>query len=889
MFSSKPRSTSSTRTDTRADGGFTMIEVLVVMVMLVVVGGMAAKFYGGLNHNTVISTGRDAATSQLQDASTSLSRDVGEAEVITTADNTKLVLLVQRADVCNRRTYTVVGGKLQVQTDFFAQATCAGPTTTKTTTLVDQFTVTAPFSFIDHNLVTLSTPVTEIRGVTGVGWHLARAVAGTVNGVSRDAASPYSGKNLAAGNGVAAARALAPLLSVVTNDTGLEGRDQPVLRWVDESPSVTKSWKIWRAAWPEGGTQANWALLFTILDPTVATFTDTSLPAGWTAQYEVQPTVGTNTETPMSNIVTTGLRAPTPTGVTATGAPTSITVAWAQTVGATGYDVYRDGSLLAHLGNVVSYTDSTGYGHSHQYALVGWNRWEGLILGGTQTSQAAIGDATAQAYRGGTQRLASASSGAFTAPAAPTLSAVARSDWSNTLAWTAAGWTGTGPTSLGGVSRDRGWVYATDGSTGPTPSGSWTAWSSEYAAAAPTRVVAYSQATVAGQYRSYEARTCNAVGCSPASAPVTILQRPTNPGSCTAVLGGITTRQATVTVARPAQVAAYTSSEVTGGTPASGFTVVGTGQANTATFAIDNLAHSTTHTFTVRNQNASGANGGWSDTSTCQVTTAVLGVSIPSYSSTTRSITATGAATNGTSQSITLQGIATYNNTLAGFWDKIADGGNYMVTADNTDGINVVSASQAISTPALSYPVPTCSANMTDGTAPGAIVVSGGNQVKLGGGGTVYGSPQTFSSLGAGTYTGYARNEATDGYNTHWSAWDPCPSRTIINPVPATPTGFQSARVLRIISASDLSYMGMEMQATWSPVAGATTYEVKFAWTNSGGPQTRTITASSPAILDDLDNSDIPTVQAYIRAGNGSGWSAWYGPASLTSGGQLSW
>lgn len=761
------------------DGGFTLIEALVVMVIMVVIGTVSVQLYRTFIRDKDAMAGRSVALSQLQDASTALSRDVEDAQVIVTADAPTLSLFVIRNDVCNARTYSVnASQQLVVRTDFYAQATCSGPTTTRTDVLLDQVTAASPFSYVNTDLVTLTTPVSQIRGISGVNWHLARSVAGTVNGMARDAGAPYAPKATATGNGQQAAQALAPLLSVVTGTTGLEGRDDPALSWVDESPTVTTGWKVFRATWPEGGTQAAWQLLTILGDPSITTYADHSVPAGWTAQYMVQPTVAGGTETPDSNTVTTGLRPAAPVGLVATGQPTSIRLTWSADSGATAYDVYRDGKLYQHLGNVVTYTDATGYGHSHTYRVVGWSRWEAIVLGTTQTTQAAVGDADTATYRSGTARLLSATASAFTAPAAPTVALTANSDWSNTLAWTPAGWVGSGPTSLGGVPRDRGWTGQVNSATGASPTGTWSAlWGgAENPAGTTSRVDAYTQAAVAGQWRNYLVSTCNAIGCSPTSAAVAILQRPINPGACTAT--ATSTRAATVTVPRPAQVAPYDNTEVLGGAPAAGYGVTGTGQANQTTWAIDQLAHNTGQTFTVRNHNASPANGGWSDTSSCSTTTPLLAVTTPSVSSTTRTVNASASATNGTSSNITLEGVQTTNG-LSATWDPLPQSTGYTVTARNTDGVNAVMAQAGVSTQTLTAPAATCTASVTHGTAPGAITVSGGSQVKLGAAGAAHGSPYSFGSLTGGTYTGYARAVSSDGYNTAYGAWDACPSSTI--------------------------------------------------------------------------------------------------------------
>ena len=57
-----------------------------------------------------------------------------------------------------------------------------------------------------------------------------------------------------------------------------------------------------------------------------------------------------------------------PGGLAATPAPFSVALTWAAStddVAIGGYDVYRGGTLLASLGNVTSYTDTSRPGVDH--------------------------------------------------------------------------------------------------------------------------------------------------------------------------------------------------------------------------------------------------------------------------------------------------------------------------------------------------------------------------------------------------------------------------------------------------------------------------------------------------------------------------------------------
>jgi len=112
----------------------------------------------------------------------------------------------------------------------------------------------------------------------------------------------------------------------------------------------------------------------------------------------------------------------------------------------------------------------------------------------------------------------------------------------------------------------------------------------------------------------------------------------------------------------------------------------------------------------------------------------------------------------------------------------------YVFSARASDGFNRPPATtMEARTGILSVAAATCVATLTDALAPGALTISGGGQVRLGSAGTIYGGPQGYSGLGAGTYVGYARNVSDDDHgNVYYSGWDACPARTI--EVPFTPT-----------------------------------------------------------------------------------------------------
>lgn len=81
--------------------------------------------------------------------------------------------------------------------------------------------------------------------------------------------------------------------------------------------------------------------------PTTPGWADSPLPTATTQTYSVSATSSAG-EGPQTTVSSTTLPA-VPTGLTATAAPGSVTLAWTPSTGATGYRVYRDGSTTPLL------------------------------------------------------------------------------------------------------------------------------------------------------------------------------------------------------------------------------------------------------------------------------------------------------------------------------------------------------------------------------------------------------------------------------------------------------------------------------------------------------------------------------------------------------------
>ncbi|NCT91980.1 hypothetical protein GXB85_13615 [Cellulomonas sp. APG4] len=763
------------------DRGVTMVEVLVAAVILMpVLIGIGIGIYHFANSQYDFAGDREEVYTGLQSANSTIRRDVEDGVAIRVAEAQSLTVSVVRDGTCRLRAYEATGGELILTETFYDAESCSGGSRDTARTVVPNYTATETFTYFNADNKVIPTPVQDTRNIKRVAW----ALEGTPTDqqpIDLPSSAAFDGLGERAGTGTDDLQATAPLLSVITP---VVGAGQPVLEWEDLTPTLTASWVVYRTMGPEGGTMSSPEPV-ALLDATVTTWTDNvgsaRLPAGYTAVYSVRAGLRDGTPGPGSNAVVTGLRPSVVTGVVATGAPTSIEVTWAPVVGATGYDIYRDGELRGRVGAVTTWTDGrtsvTGrsgwggadYGHSHAYRVVAVNRWEQKFAAGDEGLNLPWGAAVGATYKG-TTRLASATNAAaaaFTAPAAPSIVATPNTNFTTTVARTYAGWVGGGPTSKASVSRDRGWELERT----PLSTTSWAAVGTEVATATKVH-----SGRTPGTTDRYRARACNASGCGPWSALESALQRPPTPSCSTSAA---TTRSMVVTMGLPASESAYTAYDV----DATHSTATGQGVTGYHYRTIDRLPHNRLHGFTVRSQNASPAGGGWSDTSSCTGSTLLLAASTPTWSATTRTINASFTATRGDDRSIELGN--TGRTGTSSSWDPLADDTAFTLTATNSDGFNTVSSSTTARTDRLNPPAtPTCGATTTDNTSPGAITISasgsGINQVRLGSSGTWYEqNSRSYGGLGYGTYYGYARSYATDGYNTAFSGTDACAGRTI--------------------------------------------------------------------------------------------------------------
>ena len=687
------------------DDGVTVIELLVSMGLLALLAGLIVSSYQLYIHNGQQGVERSQVHGTHLDTSSLLARDVKEGIILKVAETRKISIDVVRDGVCWNRTYAVTD-KITVTTVYYEQEACRGPSQSKTETLVNQIVVAnSAFTYFTDTNTVIPMPVNDLRTIKRISWDMESKADGWKNALTYGGSANYTGLGDQTGSGVDVLQAKRSVLSVVTG--AREGRDAPELSWTNPNPSkYVTGWVLLRSANPEGkgatdADRGTWQQVGATFPVGVTKFTDTTLPAGYTATYAVRPNLSDGTRGPESNAVVTGLRPAQITGVKAAGAPTSIKVTWDRQVGATGYDLYRDNVKVTSVDDVTTWTDTLTYGRSHNYTVVGANRWESLISAGGQDKRATDGHQASQSFPPtGTLRIFSAAAGAFTAPAAPTATITPNVDWSYTIAWTPAKWTGAGPTSLASH-RDRGWKTDVNASGTTAASGAWSGlWSgAENPRTTTSRAQTYTQAQVAGQYRHFRLSTCNEIGCSPVTA-ANGLQRAATPTSCTVAPADVGTRNVNVTINPAATVIANTGYWLSGGTGAP----TSQGDQSGTVIRVDQLRHSTAHTFTVRSKNASPANGGYSDNQTCAGSTAKLAAGAPTWNSTTRKVNASFTPTNGTSRYMLLNGGSRLDGTSVA-WDLLTHNSAFTVRAVATDGYNTVTADSAARTQLLATPV----------------------------------------------------------------------------------------------------------------------------------------------------------------------------------------
>lgn len=719
----------------RASRGAGIVDLLVGMVIagVVAVVTLSILWVGGV---IVTKSGEDRDTSnELQNASGLLLRDVNDGRRILVADADALTVEVIRDSVCTQRAWAITDGDLSVTTSTYSTGKCTGGADTDTMSVVQGRQATVAFHYFsalsqDNEM---TQPVFR-ADITRVVWDLTAVPryedARTLDLTSGAAFTARAGSD---GTGTQVQDATRPVLSVTTPRVGV---DAPVLTWTDTSPELTDHFTVYRIANPEGtgsGTQTTWEAVMQ-LGKSMLTWTDVSLPAGYTAQYTVVATLTDARVGPTSNQVATGLRPATAT-TTATGQTSGISVSWTRPTGSSEYDLYRDGELYKTWAQMkaaatlttskVTWVDATGAGHAHLYSVVAINRWErgatataGANATSAQTNQVPAGtdDAAKLGASGLTAaRVVSATSGAWSSPVAVTGIATANrlpgdvtnpaSTWDTTtdISWTAPKWTGDYGTEAAKNVRyllQRGSTTVRTGLSAVTTTDT----------GAPRGSTSTYRVTTS---------TVGAHQLDGAAATKSLLTWPSAP-TCTAALGGDGlpgTRAVTVTVSGPSSQTVDARRQR-----------ISSGEIRAAASdAWTSLSHSTTYRWRGQAHNDSG----WGPfSSECAQTTQVLAVQLTSATSTTWQVNATAAYTNGTSRQWKLWDRLTWTQHGAtqgggsGAWEPLEDGHPFRVEVTNTDGHNQVNAAQDVDTPLLVAPTPerpSCWASGAPQYAPGTI------------------------------------------------------------------------------------------------------------------------------------------------------------------------
>jgi len=381
----------SLRARWRASAGMTLVELLVAMMIAGISATIALSVLVSVGVLATESTASTRIFAQLQDGTGQILRDVTDANRLVLAEPHALTVEVQRDSRCTRRSWSVENDRdLVVVTDMYTGVRCTGGFESSSTRIVQGTLTGAEFGFFSSlsQGEPLATPV-PLADVTRVAWEL-RATPAFDGARELTITSGAALTQRVHSDGAGAVQdALAPLLEIVYDpdvpNTRI-GVDAPVLRWTDRTPELTTGWVVYRASaegdGPNGRT--TWQAVMR-LGPTADTWIDVSLGDGATGQWVVVATLDGARTGPSSNQVSSGLRPATPT-LTTTGTPEGIQLSWPRSLGAEGFDVYRDGVLAFRWGDIeddaiftddaVTWVDPTGPGHAHSYQLVATSRWE---------------------------------------------------------------------------------------------------------------------------------------------------------------------------------------------------------------------------------------------------------------------------------------------------------------------------------------------------------------------------------------------------------------------------------------------------------------------------------------------------------------------------------
>lgn len=789
---------------TKSDRGFTLAELLVAVVIMSAVIAVGVSLLSSTFRVAASTQTRGDLWNSMTNSSVQLIRDVNDGSKVTISEPRHLAVQVVRDGKCQTRDWLVDGDQLISTTTFYDAPSCTGGSTERRVVSIKSGLNGFTFTYYSSASIDTPLPVPVSPGVVNrVGWSMQATPADTTAVLRLESGAAFTGRGVSTDGTGAEQTPLSAFLSVVTHETGIPGVDPPVLSWTDATPELTQGWAVYRTSYPDGADAASstgWeqvAFLRTATPaPGTMTYTDRTLPRGYTGLYVVRATVPDGYG-PSSNQQATGLR-PSPSTLTTTGTPSSIELSWTAPRGATAYDIYRTetssptpilyrtwddtkgSAKRSGTGDALRWTwsDPLAAGHAHTYSVVPVNRWERLATTSSQTGSLPTGEALARAYSGTTAttrtapRASSPLSGAFTAPARPERplldlsSRTSATDYGSTVAWTPAPWVGGGPevATDGQGHRDRGWAAERRGSV----------WEPVWAAETPHATTVRTDAGTAPDLTyGYRLRTVNGSGASAWSAEKSILQRPAVPAAPSAVLSGLTTRQATVTAKTSSSATSWQIQKLSGPGSASMGGIKATNGSRQVVYA--ELGHNAAHTWQTRSTNvaptdvAGGGTSAWGATG--GVTTAELRVWLSDGSSTTRSVSARLNNMGGNDANLTVEGFQTQPSSGGGQTHTFGEGApglshntSFTLTARLTDGYNSVAYQDRIATRELPAPQLGFDSHTTQsirawvdcGIAPGCSVIGPDGQE--------LGSGTTWSRLSHNQGHSF-RGHSSDGWN----------------------------------------------------------------------------------------------------------------------------
>jgi prepilin-type N-terminal cleavage/methylation domain-containing protein len=152
---------------TRDDEGYSLVELLVVIILLGIIGGIVSTTTIGGMRGTRQAQNRAYSSESIQAQIERMARDIRVADPIRAASGTSLTVDDYRGGTCVRQTWSVSSGSLvQTSITYPAWSSCAAypssatPTSTVTRTLLTSLNTssTALFTYVDSSGSALASP-----------------------------------------------------------------------------------------------------------------------------------------------------------------------------------------------------------------------------------------------------------------------------------------------------------------------------------------------------------------------------------------------------------------------------------------------------------------------------------------------------------------------------------------------------------------------------------------------------------------------------------------------------------------------------------------------------------------------------------------------------------